>query len=207
MSRYTGPRVKLLRRFGGIDLPGLTRKLKWVQNRPFPPGQHGRNMRIKKSDFRLRLEEKQKLRYYYGLREKQMVRYMHRATRAKGNSGEVLLQILERRLDNIVFRLGLAPTIPAARQLVNHGHIMVNERKVDIASYECRAGDIVAVRDREKSKKLASLYAEEPTLSVPSHLDFNKKTLSGRVIDEANRDSIPYDIKEQFVVEYYSQRV
>jgi len=207
MSRYTGPRVKLLRRFGGIDLPGLTRKLKWVQNRPFPPGQHGRNMRIKKSDFRLRLEEKQKLRYYYGVREKQLVRYMRRATRAKGNSGQVLLQLLERRLDNIVFRLGMAPTIPAARQLVNHGHITVNERKVDIASFECRAGDIVSVRDRDKSRKLVTTYAEEPTLSVPAHLDFNKKALSGRFIDEASRDSIPYDIKEQFIVEYYSQRV
>jgi small subunit ribosomal protein S4 len=164
-------------------------------------------MRVKKSDFRLRLEEKQKLRYYYGLREKQLVRYIRRATRAKGNSGQVLLQLLEKRLDNIVFRLGMAPTIPAARQLVNHGHIAVNDRKVDIPSYGCRAGDVVSVRDREKSKKLVGIYAEEPTLSIPAHLDFNKKALSGRVIDDASRDSIPYDIKEQFVVEYYSQRV
>ncbi|MBH25417.1 MAG: 30S ribosomal protein S4 [Myxococcales bacterium] len=207
MSRYTGPRVKILRRFGGIDLPGLTRKMKWVQNRPFPPGQHGRNMRIKKSDYRIRLEEKQKLRFYYGLRERQLIRAMRAATAAKGNTGENLIKSLESRLDNIIFRLGMAPTIPAARQLVNHGHLQVNGQKVDVPSYRVKAGDEITVRDREKSKKLAQLWAEEPSLTLPAHLEFDKKTLTGRVLDEPSRQSLPYELNEQLIVEYYSQRV
>lgn len=207
MSRYTGPRVKILRRFGGIDLPGLTRKMKWVQARPFPPGHHGRTMRVKKSDYRIRLEEKQKLRYYYGLRERQLVRYMKRAVRAKGNSGEMLLQYLEERLDNVVFRLGMAPTIPAARQLVNHGHITVNGHKVDIASFEVSAGDVVGVRDRDKSRKAIEINVASPTLALPAHLEFNEKTMEGRVLDAPSRGSLPYEIHEQLVVEYYSQKV
>lgn len=207
MSRYTGPRVKILRRFGGIDLPGFTRKMKWVQNRPFPPGQHGRNMRVKKSDYRIRLEEKQKIRFYYGLRERQLIRTMKRAVRAKGNTGEVLLQFLESRLDNVIFRMGLAPTIPAARQLVNHGHICINGRKVDVASYEVKPGDAITVRDRERSRKIAALWAEEPTLSVPSHLEFDKNSLTGRVLDNPSRSALPYELNEQLIVEYYSQRV
>lgn len=207
MSRYTGPRVKLIRRFGDIDLPGLTRKRKWVSARPYPPGQHGANARIKKSDFRLRLEEKQKLRINYGLRERQMMKYMRRAARAKGNTGEVLLQLLESRLDNVVFRLGLSPTIPAARQFVNHGHIMVNGKKVDIASYEIKTGDVISVGTRERSKKLGEFWAEQPALSIPAHLEFDKKTLTGKVLDVPARESVPFQIAEQFVVEYYSQRV
>lgn len=207
MSRYTGPRVKILRRFGGIDLPGLTRKMKWVQMRPFPPGQHGRTQRLKKSDYRLRLEEKQKLRFYYGLRERQLVRYMKRAVKAKGNTGEMLLQYLEQRLDNVVFRLGMAPTIPAARQLVNHGHVMVNGHKVDVASYAVSPGDTIGVRDRDKSRKLVQFSLEAPTLSLPAHLELNANALEGRMLDTPARASLPYELNEQFVVEFYSQRV
>ncbi|MEO1268485.1 MAG: 30S ribosomal protein S4 [Myxococcota bacterium] len=207
MSRYTGPRVKILRRFGGIDLPGLTRKMKWVQNRPFPPGQHGRNMRIKKSDYRIRLEEKQKLRYYYGLRERQLIRAMRQSTAAKGNTGENLIKTLESRLDNVVFRLGMSPTIPAARQLVNHGHLMVNGHKVDIPSYRVKPGDEITVRNREKSLKLVQVWVEEPSLSLPAHLEFDKKSMTGRVLDEPSRQSLPYELNEQLIVEYYSQRV
>ncbi len=207
MSRYTGPRVKLLRRFGGVDLPGLTRKIKWVQARPFPPGQHGRNMRLKKSDYRIRLEEKQKLRFYYGLRERQLVRYINRAVRAKGNTGETLLQYLEQRLDNVLFRLGFAPTIPAARQIVNHGHILVNGNKVNIASYEVRSGDVISLRDREKSRKLIQIALESPTLSVPSHLELNAGALEARVLDTPGRSSLPFELNEQLIVEYYSQKV
>ena len=207
MSRYTGPRVKLLRRFGGIDLPGLTRKRKWVDARPYPPGPHGPRMRIKKSDYRIRLEEKQKLRHNYGLREKQLVGYVKRASKAKGNTGTKLLEMLEGRLDNVIFRLGFAPTIPAARQIVNHGHIHINGHKADVASMQVKAGDVISVRDRENSKKLISGYIEDPTLSLPAHLELDAKGLTGRVIDTPARDSVPFEIEEQFVVEYYSQRV
>jgi small subunit ribosomal protein S4 len=164
-------------------------------------------MRLKKSDYRVRLEEKQKLRFYYGLRERQLIRYMRQSVKAKGNTGENLLLALESRLDNVVFRLGLAPTIPAARQLVNHGHVQVNGKKVDVASYRVKSGDEISARDREKSKKLAALWAEEPSLSLPNHLEFDKKNLSGRVIDQPSRQSIPFELNEQLVVEYYSQRV
>ena len=127
MSRYRGPRLKIVRRLG--DLPGLTRK---APTRTSPPGQHGSNpKKPKPSQYRIRLEEKQKLRYNYGVTEKQLLRYMQRARRAKGSSGENLLQLLEMRLDNTVFRLGMAPTILAARQLVSHGHIMVNNQRVN----------------------------------------------------------------------------
>ncbi len=207
MSRYTGPRVKILRRLGVEDLFGLTRKVKWVQNRPFGPGQHGRTRRVKKSDYRIRLEEKQKVRFYYGLRERQFVRYIRRASKAKGNAGLNLLRMLESRLDNVVYRLGLAPTIPAARQFVNHGHITVNGKRVDIASYEVRTGDVVGIRDKEKSRKLGALYAEEPTLSVPAHLEFSKEKLEGTVLDAPAREAVPFELNEQHIVEYYSQKV
>lgn len=207
MSRYTGPRVKLLRRFGGVDLPGLTRKRQWVDRRPYPPGPHGPTQRLKKSDFRVRLEEKQKLRYNYGLRERQLVRYIKRANRSRGNTGEVLLSMLESRLDNVIFRLGLAPTIPAARQMVNHGHIMINGHKVDVASYEIKGGDEITIRDKDKSRKLAELWIDSPALALPAHLEFDKKTLSGKVLDSPARESVPFEINEQLVIEYYSQRV
>jgi small subunit ribosomal protein S4 len=181
--------------------------MKWVQARPFPPGQHGRNLRIKKSDYRIRLEEKQKLRFYYGLRERQLVRYINRAVRAKGNTGQTLLQFLEQRLDNTIFRVGFSPTIPAARQLVNHGHICVNGRKVDVASYEVRAGDVITVRDKEKSRQLVKVSLEAPSLSLPAHLDVNVNALEARVIDSPSRNALPYQISEQFVVEFYSQKV
>jgi small subunit ribosomal protein S4 len=181
--------------------------MKWVQARPFPPGQHGRNLRIKKSDYRIRLEEKQKLRFYYGLRERQLIRYINRAVRAKGNTGQTLLQLLEQRLDNTIFRVGFSPTIPAARQLVNHGHICVNGRKVDVASYEVSAGDIITVRDKDKSRQLVQTSLEAPSLSLPAHLDVNTNAIEARVIDSPSRNSLPYEISEQFVVEFYSQKV
>lgn len=207
MSRYTGPRVKLLRRLGGVDLPGLTRKRKWVDARPYPPGQHGPTMRIKKSDYRIRLEEKQKLRHNYGLREQQLLRYMKRASKMKGNTGLKLLELLESRMDNVVFRLGFAPTIPAARQMVNHGHITLNGHKADVPSIQLKPGDVLSVRGREKSKKMVSLNVESPTLMLPGHLEVDNKGLTGRINDTPSRESVPFEITEQFVVEYYSQRV
>ncbi len=201
MSRYRGPRLRIIRRLG--DLPGLTRK---SAKRAYPPGQHGQN-RKKRSEYAVRLEEKQKLRMNYGLTEKQMLRYVRRARRVTGSTGQVLLQLLEMRLDNTVFRLGMAPTIPAARQLVNHGHITVNGRVVDIASYQCRPGETVAVKDREASRKLVEANLQYPGLAnLPSHLEFDKNKMVGKVNSLVEREWVALQVNELLVVEYYSRQ-
>ena len=201
MSRYRGPRLRIVRRLG--ELPGLTRK---SARRAYAPGQHGQN-RKKRSEYAIRLEEKQKLRMNYGLTEKQMLRYVRKARRVAGSTGQVLLQLLEMRLDNTVFRMGMAPTIPAARQLVNHGHVTVNGRVVNIASYQCRAGEEVAVRNREASKKLVEANLQYPGLAnLPSHLEFDKTKLSGKVNSVIEREWMALQVNELLVVEYYSRQ-
>ncbi|AFW93092.1 30S ribosomal protein S4 [Dolichospermum sp. UHCC 0684] len=201
MSRYRGPRLRIVRRLG--ELPGLTRK---SARRAYPPGQHGQN-RKKRSEYAIRLEEKQKLRMNYGLTEKQMLRYVRKARRVAGSTGQVLLQLLEMRLDNTVFRMGMAPTIPAARQLVNHGHVTVNGKPVDIASYQCRPGEEVAVRNREASKKLVEANLQYPGLAnLPSHLEFDKTKLSGKVNSVIEREWVALQVNELLVVEYYSRQ-
>ncbi|MEL7037154.1 MAG: 30S ribosomal protein S4 [Cyanobacteria bacterium J06592_8] len=201
MSRYRGPRLRITRRLG--DLPGLTRK---VARRAYPPGQHGQARR-KRSEYAIRLEEKQKLRFNYGLSEKQLLRYVKKARRVTGSTGQVLLQLLEMRLDNTIFRLGMAPTIPAARQLVNHGHVMVNDRVVDIASYQCRPGDVVAARNREKSREMVKANLQYPGLAnVPSHLELDKEKLTGKVNSVIDREWVALQINELLVVEYYSRQ-
>ncbi|KYC40530.1 30S ribosomal protein S4 [Scytonema hofmannii PCC 7110] len=201
MSRYRGPRLRVVRRLG--DLPGLTRK---SARRAYPPGQHGQN-RKKRSEYAVRLEEKQKLRMNYGLTEKQLLRYVRKARRVTGSTGQVLLQLLEMRLDNTVFRLGMAPTIPAARQLVNHGHVTINGRVVNIASYQCRPGEVVAVRDREKSKELVTTNLQYPGLAnLPSHLEFDKNKLVGKVNSVIEREWVALQVNELLVVEYYSRQ-
>lgn len=201
MSRYRGPRLRIIRRLG--ELPGLTRK---QAKRAYPPGQHGQARR-KRSEYAIRLEEKQKLRFNYGLTEKQMLRYVRRARRATGSTGLVLLQLLEMRLDNTVFRLGMAPTIPAARQLVNHGHVVVNGRSVDIASYSCRPGDAIAVRDRDNSRELVKANLQSPGLAhLPNHLEFDKEKLTGKVNGVVEREWVALQINELLVVEYYSRQ-
>jgi small subunit ribosomal protein S4 len=201
MARYRGPRLRVTRRLG--DLPGLSRK---SPRKAYPPGQHGQ-ARKKKSEYAVRLEEKQKLRFNYGLMEKQLLRYVKKARRAGGSTGLVLLQLLEMRLDNTVFRLGMAPTIPAARQLVNHGHITVNGRVVSIASYQCRPGDVITVRDRDASRKLVEANLEFPGLSnLPNHLEFDKAKLEGKVNGVIEREWIALNINELLVVEYYSRQ-
>jgi small subunit ribosomal protein S4 len=202
MSRYRGPRLRITRRLG--ELPGLTRK---SARKAYPPGQHGQ-ARKKKSEYAARLEEKQKLRFNYGLSERQLRRYVQKARRAAGSTGTTLLQLLEMRLDNTVFRLGMAPTIPAARQLVNHGHITVNAGVVDIASYACRPGELVSVRDREASRKLVNANLQYPGLAnLPSHLEFDKVKLEGKVNSIIDREWIAIQINELMVVEYYSRLV
>jgi small subunit ribosomal protein S4 len=201
MSRYRGPRLRIVRRLG--DLPGLTRK---SPRRAYAPGQHGQN-RKKSSEYAIRLEEKQKLRLNYGVTEKQMLRYVRKARRASGSTGLVLLQLLEMRLDNTVFRLGMAPTIPAARQLVNHGHVTVNGKTVDIASYQCRAGEVITIRDRAGTKQLVENNLQYPGLAnMPSHLEFDKKTLVGKVNGVVEREWIALQVNELLVVEYYSRQ-
>ena len=201
MSRYRGPRLRIVRRLG--ELPGLTRK---SARRAYPPGQHGQN-RKKRSEYAIRLEEKQKLRMNYGLTEKQMLRYVRKARRVAGSTGQVLLQLLEMRLDNTVFRMGMAPTIPAASQLVNHGHVTVNGRPVNIASYQCRPGEEVAVRNREASKKLVEANLQYPGLAnLPSHLEFDKTKLSGKVNSVIEREWVALQVNELLVVEYYSRQ-
>ena len=201
MSRYRGPRLRVVRRLG--DLPGLTRK---TARRSYPPGQHGQT-RKKRSEYAIRLEEKQKLRFNYGISEKQLLRYVRRARRATGSTGQALLQLLEMRLDNTVFRLGMAGTIPAARQLVNHGHVTVNGRVVNIASYHCRPGEIIGVRDTERSKRLVQQNLEYPGLAnLPSHLEFDKNNLTGKVNSVIEREWVALQINELLVVEYYSRQ-
>ncbi len=201
MSRYRGPRLRIVRRLG--DLPGLTRK---APRRAYPPGQHGQ-ARKKRSEYAVRLEEKQKLRFNYGLSERQLLRYVRKARRAAGSTGEALLQLLEMRLDNTIFRLGMAPTIPAARQLVNHGHITVNGRVVDIASYQCRAGEVIGVRYNERSRKMVETNLLYPGLAnLPSHLEFDKAKMQGKVNSMIEREWIALQINELLVVEYYSRQ-
>ncbi|MDX2243617.1 MAG: 30S ribosomal protein S4 [Leptolyngbyaceae cyanobacterium bins.302] len=201
MSRYRGPRLRIVRRLG--DLPGLTRK---SARRAYPPGQHGQ-ARKKRSEYAVRLEEKQKLRFNYGVTERQLLRYVRRARRAAGSTGQVLLQLLEMRLDNTVFRLGMAPTIPAARQLVNHGHVTVNGRVVDIPSYNCRPGDVIGVRDTDRSRKLVEANLQFPGLAnLPSHLEFDKSKLVGKVNSIVDREWVALQINELLVVEYYSRQ-
>lgn len=202
MSRYRGPKLRIIRRLG--ELPGLTQK---ICERNYPAGQHGPKKRmVKESQYALQLKEKQKLRFNYGLTERQLIRYVREAKRRKGSTGENLLQIIETRLDNIVFRLGFAKTIASARQLVNHGHISVNGRRVTIPSFLCSVNDTIEVR--EKSRNFIQKSVTQLTnQAVPIHLDSNLDKLSGNVKDLAARDQIGIAINELLVVEYYSRKV
>lgn len=201
MSRYRGPRLRIVRRLG--ELPGLTRK---AAKRAYPPGQHGQARR-KRSEYAIRLEEKQKLRFNYGLTERQLLRYVKKARRSQGSTGQVVLQLLEMRLDNTIFRLGMAPTIPGARQLVNHGHITVNGRPVNIASYNCKPGDVIGVRDRDRSRQLVETNLQFPGLAnLPSHLEFDKAKMEGKVNSVIEREWVALQINELLVVEYYSRQ-
>lgn len=201
MSRYRGPRLRIVRRLG--ELPGLTRK---AAKRSYPPGQHGQARR-KRSEYAIRLEEKQKLRFNYGLTERQLLRYVKKARRSQGSTGQVLLQLLEMRLDNTVFRLGMAPTIPGARQLVNHGHVTVNGKVVNIASYSCKPGDVIGVRNSDRSRQLVETNLQFPGLAnLPSHLEFDKGKLEGKVNSVIDREWVALQINELLVVEYYSRQ-
>lgn len=201
MSRYRGPRVKIVRRLE-TPLPGLTSAGVLNTTRA-----NAQSVRKDKSEYRIRLEEKQKLRFHYGITERQLLRYVRIARRAKGSTGQVLLQLLEMRLDNTIFRLGIAPTIPAARQLVNHGHVMVNDRLVDIPSYRCKPQDNVVIVDKARSRALVEKNLSNFKQSkLPSHLRFNPKTYKASVNQLVNRKSVGVKVNELLVVEYYSRQ-
>ena len=206
MSRYCGPRLRIVRRLG--DLPGLTTK---QTERLSPPGQHGPAKAGKKSslsEYGIRLQEKQKLRFNYGLSEKQLFNYVKEARRLPGATGSILLQLLEMRLDNIVFRLGMAPTIASARQIIGHKHILVNGNCLSIASYQCQPGDVISVKNSATSKKLIETFLESPALSnIPQHLDFEKKILSAKVLGIVDREWVALKLNELFVIEFYSRKI
>ena len=202
MSRYTGPKVKKLRAFG-VDLPGLSRKSQ--RDRPYVPGEHGQSFRRKPSPYGERLIEKQKVRFNYGLSEKQMRRLMSEARRSQMAAGDKLMELLERRLDNVVFRAGFAPTIPAARQLVNHGHFTVNGKRVNIPSYRVDTGDVIAPRQKSMNLECIEVSLENPPLSSTDWigLDADKKTASVNSLPTI--EAVPFPLDIQLVVEYYSR--
>jgi small subunit ribosomal protein S4 len=203
MARYTGPRLRIARRLG-TDLPGLTRKV--AERRPYPPGQHGQG-RQRFSEFKKQLYEKQKLRYNYGIGERQLRNLFTEAQASKEPAGLMLLRLLEQRLDNVIFRLGLAPTIPAARQLVVHRHILVDGRKVDRPSYRVRPGQEISVRPKSRDLQSIQESVANPTLRLPGYLSFDAKTLTGRCLSFPGREDVPVQVQENLVVEYYSPRL
>jgi len=200
MARYRGPKQKLARRFGE-PIFGPSKSL---ERKPYGPGQHGNNRRRKESEYSVQLKEKQKAKYTYGLLERQFRNLFKKAAAKKGVTGENLLKFLEARLDNVVFRLGFARTRRQARQLVNHGHIMVNERVSSIPSHQLRPGDIVEVRPRSKNLFVIQDAADRGRRSFP-HLEVDQNKLAGKFLDFPEREDIPENIREQLIVELYSK--
>ena len=202
MARYTGPRVRISRRFG-LPIFGPT---KYLERRNYGPGVHGPKSRRKHTDYGLGLIEKQKLRYYYGLMERQFRGVYERALKKRGVTGETMLQILETRLDNVAYHFGFGNTRAAARQLVTHGHVKVNGRKVDIPSYALKVNDVIEIRDSNVSRQLATKNLEISTSRVvPDWLSLNKEAFKGVVMRIPTRDEIQPMANEQAVVEFYSR--
>ena len=203
MARFTGPKTKVSRRYG-VPLFGPAKAL---ERKNYPPGIHGpKGSRRKQSEYAIALGEKQKLRYMYGLMERQFRRYYEIALKRRGVTGETLLQLLETRLDNVVYRLGFANTRRGARQLVGHGHVSVNGRKVDVSSFTVKTGDVVAVREKPKSKQLATRNLELTQITpVPDWLTVNREGLSGSVARIPSREEIAPIVNEQLIVELYSR--
>ncbi len=202
------PRLKIVRRLG-VQLPGLTRKD--AEARPYPPGQHGpatSGRRRKTSEYRRLLEEKQKVRFNYGITEAQIRRYLERAQRMPGKTGENLLSLIERRLDNVVFRLGFAPTIPAARQLVSHGHVRVNGLRVDRPAYSVSPGDAVSLppgKVRERPQVVEAIQ-RGPQVRLPGYLALDPDDkYTGRVIATPQRADVPFPVAESAIVEFYAR--
>jgi len=201
MARYTGPRTKVSRRARQLLDEN---KAKYFDRRPYPPGDHGRG-RIRESQYLVQLREKQKLRFMYGVLEKQFRRYYKEAARQSGITGTNLLVILESRLDNVVYRSGLALTRPQARQLVNHGHFLVNDKRVDIPSYQVRKDDVVTVKERSMEALPILIAIDTGDRTVPEWMDVNNDERKITIIDLPSREQIDTQIQEQLVVELYSK--
>jgi len=202
MARYTGPRVRISRRFG-VPIFGPS---KYLERRNYGPGMHGPKSRRKHTDYGLGLIEKQKLRYFYGLMERQFRGVYEKALRRRGVTGEQMLQILETRLDNVVYHLGFASTRAAARQMVAHGHVTVNARKVDIPSYALKVNDAVSIKNHNASRQLATKNLESAgSRAVPDWMSLDKEALKGVVMRIPSRDEIHPIANEQAVVEFYSR--
>ena len=201
MARYRGPKSKVARKFNDpIFGPS-----KAVQKKPYGPGQHGRGRRKKKSEYAIQLNEKQKAKYTYGVLERQFANLFQKASRKSGITGEVLLQLLESRLDNVVFRLGISPTRRGARQLVLHKHILVNGDVVNIASFTLKTGDIVSVREKSKSLEVVVNSLGSNRSQKYPWLEWDNTELSGRMMTLPEREEIPENIQEQLIVELYSK--
>lgn len=202
MSRYTGPKVKLSRKFG----EALTKKAeKYLAKRNYRPGQHGQNPQ-RLSEYGTQLREKQRAKAIYGIMEKQFRKYYEKASKKTGETGLALLQALEMRLDNIVFRLGFALTRPQARQLVNHGFFQVNGKNVDIPSFEVKVGDEIAVKENKKSSNyMKNLSLSLVNVKTPEWMNLDPKNFSGKVLSKPNREQLDISINTQLIVEYYSR--
>jgi small subunit ribosomal protein S4 len=203
MARYTGPKSKISRRYG-IALFGPSKAL---ERKNYPPGMHGpKGSRRKQSDYATALAEKQKLRHQYGLMERQFRRYFETALRKRGVTGETLLQMLETRLDNVVYRLGFANSRNAARQLVSHGHVTVNNRKVNVASYNLKSGDTITIKEKPGSRRLVTRNLELTQIQpIPDWLIVDKDQFQGKMVRVPSREEIAPVVNEQLVVELYSR--
>jgi small subunit ribosomal protein S4 len=203
MARYTGPKTKISRRFG-VALFGPSKAL---ERKNYGPGMHGpKGSRRKQSEYAVALAEKQKLRYQYGVLERQFRRYFNIALTRRGVTGETLLQLLETRLDNVIYRLGFANSRSAARQMVSHGHVQVNGRKVDVSSFNVKAGDAITVKDKPQSRRLAAKNLELTQITpVPDWLTVDKDQFSGKVSRIPSREEIAPIVNEQLIVELYSR--
>ena len=205
MSRYRGPKLKISRRLG--TLPGLTTKKSNKINRPGKDGNANADTGKKLTEYGVRLEEKQKLKFNYGLTESQLFRYVKEARRRQGVTGLILLQLLEMRLDTICFTLGFAKSITQARQLVNHGHITVNKQVVDIPSFQCRLNDIIGIKEKSSSRILVeNNIKNNPVSDIPGHLKFDNSNLQATVLDYCDRNDVSLQLDELLVIEYYSRR-
>lgn len=201
MARYTGPRARISRKFGEPILGDN----KALQKKNYAPGMHGKTKKRKVSEYATQLAEKQKAKYIYGLLERQFAKLFDKASRKKGVTGEVLLQLLEARLDNTVYRLGIAPSRRAARQLVSHKHIMVNGEIVNVASYTLKAGDVVSVRERSKSLESITNSLSIQGAKKYAWLEWDNSEFTGKLIHVPVREDIPENINEQLIVELYSK--
>ena len=200
MARYTGPAYKISRRLGFSTLENG----KELARRPYAPGQHGNDRRKKSSEYGIQLQEKQKVRYMYGLTEKQFRKTFENASKMNGKAGENLLVLLESRLDNLVYRFGMARTRRSARQIVNHGHILVNGKKVDIPSYKVKVGDIISVKENSLNHP-AIADALELKVAVPAYLEFDAKKLTGKYVRFPERSELNSEINESLIVEFYNR--